>query len=141
MGDGSNKVDSVYIDNAAEAHLLALRPRRVAGHDDGRTRTIELDLEPRVVDRLAKIGRYLKLDPHVHDSGELDRPDLNKLEVALRDDASISHVVVVHCETTTGMLNPIKEIGQLAKAAGKVRMVGKDYVMADGDVVEFRFNV
>ncbi|KAF0958542.1 redox-regulated ATPase YchF [Rhodococcus sp. NPDC057014] len=28
-----------------------------------------------------------------------------------------------------------------AKAAGKVRMEGKDYTMADGDVVEFRFNV
>ncbi|MCW2759258.1 MAG: GTP-binding protein YchF [Nocardioidaceae bacterium] len=28
-----------------------------------------------------------------------------------------------------------------AKAAGKVRMESKDYVMADGDVVEFRFNV
>ena len=28
-----------------------------------------------------------------------------------------------------------------AKAAGRVRIEGKDYVMADGDVVEFRFNV
>jgi len=28
-----------------------------------------------------------------------------------------------------------------AKAAGKVRMEGKDYVMQDGDVVEWRFNV
>ena len=28
-----------------------------------------------------------------------------------------------------------------AKARGKVRMEGKEYVMADGDVVEFRFNV
>ena len=28
-----------------------------------------------------------------------------------------------------------------AKSRGKVRMEGKDYVMADGDVVEFRFNV
>jgi ribosome-binding ATPase len=28
-----------------------------------------------------------------------------------------------------------------ARAAGKVRMEGKDYVMADGDVVEFKFNV
>jgi hypothetical protein len=28
-----------------------------------------------------------------------------------------------------------------ARAAGKVRMEGKDYVMRDGDVVEFRFNV
>ncbi|MGE5827821.1 MAG: redox-regulated ATPase YchF [Micromonosporaceae bacterium] len=28
-----------------------------------------------------------------------------------------------------------------AKAAGKVRLEGKDYVMSEGDVVEFRFNV
>lgn len=28
-----------------------------------------------------------------------------------------------------------------AKSKGKVRMEGKDYIMADGDVVEFRFNV
>jgi len=28
-----------------------------------------------------------------------------------------------------------------AKADGKVRMEGKDYVMADSDVVELRFNV
>ncbi|GHJ50251.1 ribosome-binding ATPase YchF [Catellatospora sp. TT07R-123] len=28
-----------------------------------------------------------------------------------------------------------------AKAAGKVRIEGKEYIMADGDVVEFRFNV
>ena len=28
-----------------------------------------------------------------------------------------------------------------AKAKGWVRMEGKDYVMQDGDVVEFRFNV
>jgi ribosome-binding ATPase YchF (GTP1/OBG family) len=30
---------------------------------------------------------------------------------------------------------------QSARARGKVRLEGKDYVMADGDVVEFRFNV
>jgi ribosome-binding ATPase YchF (GTP1/OBG family) len=28
-----------------------------------------------------------------------------------------------------------------ARSKGKVRMEGKDYVMRDGDVVEFRFNV
>ena len=32
------------------------------------------------------------------------------------------------------------DMGMLC-AAGKVRMEGKDYVMQDGDVVEFRFNV
>ena len=37
----------------------------------------------------------------------------------------------------------LMEAGSMLKAreAGKVRMEGKDYVMADGDVVEFRFNV
>jgi ribosome-binding ATPase len=28
-----------------------------------------------------------------------------------------------------------------ARAAGKIRIEGKNYVMRDGDVVEFRFNV
>ena len=28
-----------------------------------------------------------------------------------------------------------------AKEAGKLRMEGKDYIMQDGDVVEFKFNV
>jgi ribosome-binding ATPase YchF (GTP1/OBG family) len=28
-----------------------------------------------------------------------------------------------------------------ARSAGKARIEGKDYVMRDGDVVEFRFNV
>jgi len=28
-----------------------------------------------------------------------------------------------------------------AKAAGKVRIEGKDYTMQDGDVIEFRCNV
>ena len=30
---------------------------------------------------------------------------------------------------------------QRRKSRGKVRIEGKEYVMADGDVVEFRFNV
>jgi ribosome-binding ATPase YchF (GTP1/OBG family) len=28
-----------------------------------------------------------------------------------------------------------------AKAAGKLRVEGRDYVVADGDVIHFRFNV
>ncbi len=39
--------------------------------------------------------------------------------------------------------NELVAAGSLAeaKSRGKVRIEGKDYVMADGDVVEFRFNV
>ncbi len=39
---------------------------------------------------------------------------------------------------------PTPGVGEVlvhVRAAGKVRMEGKEYVMRDGDVVEFRFNV
>ncbi|KRB47899.1 redox-regulated ATPase YchF [Terrabacter sp. Root181] len=45
-----------------------------------------------------------------------------------------AEVVSFHDLVAAGNMNA-------AKAAGKVRIEGKDYVMADGDVVEFRFNV
>jgi len=37
------------------------------------------------------------------------------LDEALSLDKSITHVAAVHCETTTGILNPINEIGQVVK--------------------------
>ena len=45
------------------------------------------------------------------------------LEVWLADDPTISHVAVVHCETTTGILNPIDAIGRVVKHDGKVFVV------------------
>lgn len=57
---------------------------------------------------------------------------------------------VIHTDFQKGFIkaeivgfNDLMECGSMAeaKAKGKVRMEGKDYVMADGDVVEFRFNV
>ena len=57
---------------------------------------------------------------------------------------------VIHTDFEKGFIkaevvsfDDLVEAGSMAaaKAAGKVRMEGKDYVMEDGDVVEFRFNV
>ena len=57
---------------------------------------------------------------------------------------------VIHTDFERGFIKAevvsfedLVETGSMAeaRAAGKVRMEGKDYVMADGDVVEFRFNV
>jgi GTP-binding protein YchF len=57
---------------------------------------------------------------------------------------------VIHTDFERGFIkaeivsyDDLMEAGSMAaaRAAGKVRMEGKDYVMADGDVVEFRFNV
>ncbi|MFQ5840062.1 MAG: aminotransferase class V-fold PLP-dependent enzyme, partial [Candidatus Methylomirabilales bacterium] len=43
-------------------------------------------------------------------------------EVLARD-ASISHVALVHHETTTGLLNPLGEIGEVVAAAGRSLIV------------------
>jgi GTP-binding protein YchF len=57
---------------------------------------------------------------------------------------------VIHTDFERGFIkaevvsfSALVELGGLAeaRAAGKLRIEGKDYVMEDGDVVEFRFNV
>jgi 2-aminoethylphosphonate-pyruvate transaminase len=42
-------------------------------------------------------------------------PDVLALESALSQDPSITHVAVVHCETTTGIINPIDVYGEIVK--------------------------
>lgn len=74
-------------------------------------------------DRLARIAAVLGIDHVVHDSGELAPPDLDRLDAALRADAGITHVVCVHCETTTGMLNPLAEICGIVKRHSRRMLV------------------
>lgn len=45
------------------------------------------------------------------------------VRAALRDNPAITTVAVVHCETTTGLLNPIDEIGAAVKAEGRTYIV------------------
>ncbi len=42
------------------------------------------------------------------------------VDALLRDDGSITHVALVHCETTTGLLNPAAEIGSVVRARGRI---------------------
>lgn len=70
-------------------------------------------------DRIAQIARRLRIPVLVHDSGEVNPIDLNRLESTLQTDPHITHVAVVHCETTTGMLNPVESIGRIVKSFGK----------------------
>jgi 2-aminoethylphosphonate-pyruvate transaminase len=49
-----------------------------------------------------------------HETAEDAPPDLKKVETILKRTPSITHIFVVHCETTSGILNPIGEIGALA---------------------------
>jgi 2-aminoethylphosphonate-pyruvate transaminase len=55
----------------------------------------------------------------VYETAEDTPPDLKRLESILKRSPSITHVFAVHCETTSGILNPVHEIGQIAHRHGK----------------------
>ena len=55
----------------------------------------------------------------VHETAEDTPPDLAAIEEILRADRSISHLFAVHCETTSGILNPIADIAALAERHGR----------------------
>ena len=73
--------------------------------------------------RIAEIARRLRIRVICNDSGELLPPNLDMLEEALASDPRITHVAAVHCETTTGMLNPVEAIGQIVKSHNRVFIV------------------
>ena len=73
--------------------------------------------------RLAQIAARLQIDHLVEESGETAPPDPATVEMALKKDPKISHVVMVHCETTTGMLNPIEAVGDVVKRYQRIFIV------------------
>jgi 2-aminoethylphosphonate-pyruvate transaminase len=64
--------------------------------------------------RMAEIARVLNIEVTALVSPEDQPPDPAELESALTRDTKISMVAVVHCETTTGIINPIRELGEVA---------------------------
>lgn len=59
----------------------------------------------------------------VHETREDTPPDLAEIEGILKEDDAITHVFAVHCETTSGILNPIAEIGALAEKHGRCFLI------------------
>lgn len=63
-------------------------------------------------ERIAQMAACLKIQHHVLRFPEDTPADPAMIDRALADDASLTHVALVHCETTTGLLNPVEEIGR-----------------------------
>jgi 2-aminoethylphosphonate-pyruvate transaminase len=59
----------------------------------------------------------------VHETAEDTPPDLDAVERILLETPSITHVFAVHCETTSGILNPIERIAALCARCGKRLLV------------------
>ncbi len=68
--------------------------------------------------RLARIASVLKIETVTLEYPENKTPDLEEIEDTLRNDDKITNVTVVHCETTTGIINPIREIGRIVVKSG-----------------------
>jgi 2-aminoethylphosphonate-pyruvate transaminase len=63
--------------------------------------------------RIKKICDYYGRNYIVQETPEDVPVNGVQLDAALDNDTSITHVVVVHCETTSGILNPLREISEV----------------------------
>ncbi len=73
--------------------------------------------------RMAKICKYYRRVMRILETPE-DRPnDPEALERALAEDSEITHVAAVHCETTSGILNPIEAIAEVTARQGRSLLI------------------
>jgi 2-aminoethylphosphonate-pyruvate transaminase len=74
-------------------------------------------------ERIVQMLQYANIAHAVLRTPEDTPNDPQALEELLARDPAITHVAVVHCETTTGILNPILELGRVTKKHGKMFVV------------------
>jgi ribosome-binding ATPase YchF (GTP1/OBG family) len=130
--------DAVFLDAKIEAELQEL-------DDESAAELLEsIGQTERGLDALARAGFHtLKLQTYLTAG-----PKEARAWVIHQGDTAPKAAGVIHTDFEKGFIkaeivsyDDLITAGSMAaaKAAGKVRMEGKDYVMADGDVVEFRF--
>ncbi len=73
--------------------------------------------------RIAQTLDYLNRNHVVIDKGDYMPPRGDEVTAALRADPAITHVVVVHCETSSGILNPVAEISQAVYNEGRKLLI------------------
>ena len=91
----------------------------------------------RVVTILERIGREVSV-LHWSEDQQIDPAVLDN---TLREDPAIEHVVIVHCETTTGILNDMVAIGHVTQAHNRRLIIDGmsafGAIPIDGDSVPF----
>ena len=68
--------------------------------------------------RIATMSEMLGISTERLEFPENQKPDPAKIEAVLKADPGITNVSLTHCETTTGIMNPVEEIGAVVYAAG-----------------------
>ena len=74
-------------------------------------------------DRIVKIAKVHGIETVVQQYRENELPSLDAIDQALAEDDEIKMVVSVHCETTSGIINPIEKIGQIVSKYGRCYFV------------------
>ncbi len=69
--------------------------------------------------RMVDICRHAGVNYVVYKEPNNKQPQAEKIEEMLKKDPMISHIAMVHSETTSGILNDIEAVGRVADAAGK----------------------
>lgn len=73
--------------------------------------------------RMAQIAKTLTIPTEPILSPEAQAIDPKQIENVLASDPGITHVGTVHCETTTGILNPVQEVGKIVHGLRRIFIV------------------
>ena len=132
--------EAIFLDAQLEAELVELEP------DEARELLASTGQEESGLDQLARVGfATLGLQTYLTAGPKEARAWTIPVGATAPEAAG-----VIHTDFQRGFIkaevvsfDDLVAQGSMAqaKAHGKVRLEGKDYVMADGDVVEFKFNV
>ena len=133
--------EAIFLDAKFEAELVELDD-----DEEAREMLADMGVEEPGLDVLARVGfETLGLQTYLTAG-----PKETRAWTIHKGDTAPQAAGVIHTDFERGFIkaetisfDDLFQYGSMAeaKAAGKVRMEGKDYVMVDGDVVDFRFNV
>ncbi len=73
--------------------------------------------------RIARICEYYKRATAILEWPEDQPVDPARVAKTLAEDKAITHVAVVHCETTSGVLNPVADVARVVAAAGRKLLI------------------
>lgn len=73
--------------------------------------------------RMGEIADYAGIAHEIYETAYDEVPDAEKIAQILEKDPAITHVSMVHSETTSGILNDIAAVSRVVKAAGRTMIV------------------
>ncbi len=73
--------------------------------------------------RMGEIASTLRINYRIEKFGDKNPVISEKVRKILEEDSEITHVSIVHSETTSGILNPVFEVGKIVKEFNKIYIV------------------